>query len=57
VYTPTLSSPASSLPLLQGKLIPNVVVQHYNGMNLSNANVPQDILGRACEYFIKDARR
>ncbi len=41
----------------QGKLIPNAVVhalvQHFNNIDLSNANVPQDILGRAYEYLIK----
>ncbi len=39
------------------KLIKNAVVhaliQHFNGRNLSNANVEPDILGRAYEYLIK----
>jgi type I restriction enzyme M protein len=46
-----------SAPDGQGKLIPNAVVhalvQHFASINLSNANVPQDILGRAYEYLIK----
>lgn len=39
------------------KLIPNAVVhalvQHFNGIPLSNAHVEPDILGRAYEYLIK----
>jgi type I restriction enzyme M protein len=54
VFTVDWNQPA---PDGQGKLIPNVVVhalvQHFSGINLSNANVPQDILGRAYEYLIK----
>lgn len=53
VFTVDWNQPA---PDGQGKLIPNGVVhalvQHFNGINLSNANVPQDILGRAYEYLI-----
>jgi len=54
VFTVDWNQPA---PDGQGKLIPNAVVhalvQHFNNINLSNANVPQDILGRAYEYLIK----
>ncbi|MCX6929459.1 MAG: N-6 DNA methylase [Verrucomicrobia bacterium] len=54
VFTVDWNQPA---PDGQGKLIPNVVVhalvQHFDSINLSNANVPQDILGRAYEYLIK----
>lgn len=31
----------------------HALVQHFNGKNLSNANVEPDILGRAYEYLIK----
>ena len=54
VFTVDWNQPA---PDGQGKLIPNAVVhalvQHFNTISLSNANVPQDILGRAYEYLIK----
>ena len=54
VFTVDWNQPA---PDGQGKLIPNAVVhalvQHFDSINLSNSNVPQDILGRAYEYLIK----
>jgi type I restriction enzyme M protein len=54
VFTVDWNQPA---PDGQGKLIANAVVsalvQHFHGINLSNANVQPDILGRAYEYLIK----
>ncbi len=55
VFTVDWNQPA---PDASGKkLIPNEVVhalvQHFNEINLSNASVPADILGRAYEYLIK----
>ncbi len=54
VFTVDWNQPA---PDGQGKLIPNAVVhalvQHFNGVPLSNAHVEPDILGRAYEYLIK----
>jgi type I restriction enzyme M protein len=54
VFTVEWNQPA---PDGQGKLIANAVVsalvQHFHGINLSNANVQPDILGRAYEYLIK----
>jgi type I restriction enzyme M protein len=39
------------------KLIPNEVmlalIQHFNEIDLSNRSVPPEVLGRACEYLIK----
>jgi len=55
VFTVDWNQPA---PDGSGKtLIPNEVVhalvQHYNEVNLSNASVPSDVLGRAYEYLLK----
>ncbi len=54
VFTVDWNQPA---PDGEGTLIPNAVisalVQHFNAINLSNANVEPDILGRAYEYLIK----
>ncbi len=55
VFTVDWNQPA---PDASGKkLIPNEVVhalvQHFDEVNLSNRNVPADILGRAYEYLIK----
>lgn len=54
VFTVDWNQPA---PDGDGTLIPNAVVsaliQHFNEINLSNANVEPDILGRAYEYLIK----
>jgi type I restriction enzyme M protein len=54
VFTVDWNQPA---PDGQDKLIPNAVVralvQHFSGINLSNANVPQDILGRVYEHLFK----
>ena len=55
VFTVDWNQPA---PDASGKpLIPNEVVhaliQHFDEHNLSNKNVPQDVLGRAYEYLIK----
>jgi len=54
VFTVDWNQPA---PDGQGNLIPNAVVhalvQHFNSINLSNANVQPDVIGRAYEYLIK----
>lgn len=54
VFTVDWNQPA---PDGKGKLIANEVVsalvQHFHTVNLSNANVQPDILGRAYEYLIK----
>ncbi len=54
VFTVHWNAPA---PDGQGKLIANTVVhalvQHFHDLDLSNANVQPDILGRAYEYLIK----
>ena len=55
VFTVDWNQPA---PDGSGKnLIPNEVVHalisHFNGIDLSNKNVPPDVLGRAYEYLIK----
>jgi type I restriction enzyme M protein len=54
VFTVDWNQPA---PDGNDKLIPNVVVhaliQHFNGVPLSNAHVEPDVLGRAYEYLIK----
>lgn len=54
VFTVAWNQPA---PDGQGKLIDNAVVhqlvQNFNEINLSNAEVPADMLGRAYEYLIK----
>ena len=54
VFTVDWNQPA---PDGQDKLIPNAVVhalvQHFNGIPLSNAHVEPDILGRSYEYLIK----
>ena len=54
VFTVDWNQPA---PDGNDKLIPNVVVhalvQHFNGIPLSNAHVEPDILGRSYEYLIK----
>jgi type I restriction enzyme M protein len=54
VFTVDWNQPA---PDGTGKLIANPVVhalvQHFHSVNLSNANVQPDILGRAYEYLIK----
>jgi type I restriction enzyme M protein len=54
VFTVDWNQPA---PDGKDKLLKNAVVhaliQHFNGKNLSNANVQADILGRAYEYLIK----
>ena len=54
VFTVHWNAPA---PDGQGKLIANTVVhalvQHFHDLDLSNANVQPDVLGRAYEYLIK----
>lgn len=54
VFTVDWNQPA---PDGKGKLVANAVVsalvQHFHGVNLSNANVQADILGRSYEYLIK----
>jgi type I restriction enzyme M protein len=54
VFTVDWNQPA---PDGKGNLIANEVVsalvQHFHTVNLSNANVPPDVLGRAYEYLIK----
>ena len=54
VFTVDWNQPA---PDGKGKLIANAVVhalvQHFHAVNLSNANVQPDVLGRAYEYLIK----
>jgi type I restriction enzyme M protein len=54
VFTVDWNQPA---PDGNDKLIPNAVVhalvQHFNGVPLSNAHVEPDVLGRAYEYLIK----
>jgi type I restriction enzyme M protein len=54
VFTVDWNQPA---PDGNDKLIPNAVVhalvQHFNGIPLSNAHAEPDILGRAYEYLIK----
>ena len=54
VFTVDWNQPA---PDGNGKLIANAVVsaliQHFHAVNLSNASVQPDILGRAYEYLIK----
>jgi type I restriction enzyme M protein len=54
VFTVDWNQPA---PDGKGKLLANEIVsalvQHFHSVNLSNANVQPDVLGRAYEYLIK----
>jgi type I restriction enzyme M protein len=55
VFTVDWNQPApdgSGKPLIPNEVV-NALVQHFDEHNLSNANVPQDVLGRAYEYLIK----
>jgi type I restriction enzyme M protein len=55
VFTVDWNQPApdgSGRPLIPNEVV-HALVQHFDEHNLSNANVPQDVLGRAYEYLIK----
>jgi type I restriction enzyme M protein len=55
VFTVDWNQPApdgSGKPLIPNEVV-HALVQHFDEHNLSNANVPQDVLGRAYEYLIK----
>lgn len=55
VFTVDWNQPApdgSGKPLIANEVV-HALVQHFDEHDLSNANVPADILGRAYEYLIK----
>src|ERR1019366_2425142 len=54
VFTVDWNQPApdGNDTLLKNAVV-HALIQHFNGKNLSNANVQADILGRAYEYLIK----
>jgi type I restriction enzyme M protein len=55
VFTVDWNQPApdgSGRPLIANEVV-HALVQHFDEHDLSNANVPADILGRAYEYLIK----
>ncbi len=55
VFTVDWNQPApdgSGKPLIPNEVV-HALVQHFDAHNLSNANVPSDILGKAYEYLIK----
>jgi type I restriction enzyme M protein len=55
VFTVDWNQPApdgSGRPLIANEVV-HALVQHFDEHDLSNANVPPDILGRAYEYLIK----
>jgi type I restriction enzyme M protein len=55
VFTVDWNQPApdgSGRPLIPNEVV-HALIQHFDEHNLSNNNVPQDVLGRAYEYLIK----
>ena len=55
VFTVDWNQPApdgSGRPLIANEVV-HALVQHFDEHDLSNANVPSDVLGRAYEYLIK----
>jgi type I restriction enzyme M protein len=55
VFTVDWNQPApdgSGKPLIPNEVV-HTLVQHFNEHDLSNQNVPPDVLGRAYEYLIK----
>src|SRR5437016_9678140 len=55
VFTVDWNQPApdgSGKPLIPNEVV-HALIQHFNGIDLSNKSVPSDVLGRAYEYLIK----
>ncbi|HHH30249.1 MAG TPA: SAM-dependent DNA methyltransferase [Polyangiaceae bacterium] len=55
VFTVDWNQPApdgSGKPLIPGEVV-HALIQHFDEHDLSNQNVPPDVLGRAYEYLIK----